>query len=317
MRIQLPPVHVLLVLAPILMGLGCAPTQQWLQNRVCSCEVEQSCEEGSPAELMRAAAVQQVDYARQIASQDTAVPEQETGESEAREEDDDSAVRDIDELAAEVIDPSLPDARIPLDDEEKRKSFADRFGLQPPPEGRAYRGTFRDEDRFDLAVHRPGKSLDFYHDGDRFISLDLSDYAAVPIPEELSELDSGAVELVDKGTAQLQLIQGRKSDAGSIIYVVAIYKIIGDHVATIFERPVAKADSGGEIEQKGNLRYLHGVDHRIIEWIPTDAQGQQVDESIHYEWNPWEGVYRIPRPPPTAPRQPQSGRFTDPSGFPA
>ncbi len=297
----------------LLTTIGCAPTQAWLQGSVCKCETESACD-ASSTEVAHAVALHQIDVAHyraefdgdragaQVLREKEEAEKSENGEADERE----AAYRSMEELALEPIDPTLPQSRISLDGEADRESFANTFGIAPPEEGQIFQAAFKRHDRSVLAIHRPGQALDLYRGGSALASLDLSNYDDLPVPDDLISLPTGAIELVRNGSVQIKLIHARQNEDGEISYSLAIYKLIGNEIGTIFHHPIAYIDQSGELTRQGDLRYLHGMDHRTIEWIPLDEEGKPEGEPLRFEWNRWEGVYRVPGPPPTAPRQPQS-----------
>ena len=303
---HLPVVAICLVASLVISG--CAQTQQWLEPRVCDCaEAVDSCD-ATPDDITRALVQQQVDHAyyrAQVDGEHAAEALAEAAEEEEREE----AVRSPEELAMEPVDPLGEDARVVLDDEEARIAFEERHDIEAPEVGSVYRAAFESRDRSSVAIHRPGDALDLYSDGEKVASLSLESYDDELAPKELNSFRSGASDLVRDGTAQLQLIHRQTDDDGDVTFYLAIYKLIGEHIGTVLREPIATASAGEEddtMEYLADIRFLHGIDHRIIEWIPLDNEGQPTGEPQRKEWNQWEGVYRVPEPPPTAPDQPQS-----------
>ena len=302
--------HLLLILLlGCLSVTGCASTQTWLQSSVCDCEVDKKSCNIDESDIAYAVALHQVDvahYRAEFDGEQAGVHAQQAREEEEKEADEEASYRSMEELALEPINPTLPQSEITLETEEAQQNFANTFGVAPPSIGQAFQDAFRRHDRSVLAIHRPGEALELYRDGARLASRDLSDYAAVTPPEDLISLPTGAVELVRNGSVQLKLVHAREQEDGGITYYVAIYKLIGNKIGTIFHHPIASSSPDGELTRQADLRYLHGKDHRIIEWITLDEEGMPDGEPQRFEWNRWEGVYRIPGPPPTAPRQPQS-----------
>ena len=280
---------------------GCSTVQKWVGDSDCDCEVVEKCPAPTTDEIARAIVTHQIDYAYERASS-----EGEIAAHTLDKEDDQDGARRTEELALEPIDPTLDDAALNFDDDDHRASFEESSGLQVPEDGELFRGTFESPDRSAVAVHRPGESIDLYADGQSVASLSIEEFDGESIPDDAFSFPTGAIDLVREGTVQLKLIHAESDEDGAVTYHLAIYKIIGDKIGTIFRKPIATKTQDGTVDPFGDLRFLHGVDHRIIEWTPLDDNGEPDGEAIRYEWNRWEGVYRIPEPPPTAPPDHQS-----------
>lgn len=279
-----------------------------IQDRVCTpdadCEQVRSDCTSPDHEIARAVVDHQVDWAHYRAETE--------GEQAARQirrqqdQEGQDAVRSPEELAYEPIDPSLPEAALAVADEEKRQAFEETHGVDLSDEPRLYRSHFESSSRSTIAVHRPGDAIELYGEGELQASLPLNDYDDVPIPDEIAQFSMGAIDLVRGDTTQLKLVHAERHDDGEITYHVAVYKLIGDKIGTIFRKPIASQHNGDDLRRLADLRFLHGVDHRIIEWIPLEENGEPSGDPQRYRWNRWEGVYRIPMPPPTAPADHQS-----------
>lgn len=285
-----------------ILAAGCAPTKQWLEPRVCNYEEFEG--DLPPDEIARIVALHQIDRAHHTANTEETLAARrlETAAEEAAAE----AVpyREPEELAGEPINPAVADSTVTFDSDDAKEAFEQRHGLELADNTRVYRGAFKGSDHSIVAIHRPGESVEL-RDGDRHIAaISVDAFVDEPPPEDLIPFEPGAVELVQDGTHQLKLLHAEQNEeTGEIVYRLRIYKFIGSHIGTIFDKPIAVA--GGEddasVQLLADVRFLHGIDHRVIEWTPVDADGEPSDEAIKYEWNRWEGVYRIPEPPPTTP----------------
>jgi len=221
--------------------------------------------------------------------------------------------------ARTVVDPTIDTKVYRLDDSEERKEVADRWGLSPPSADGAVAipGTFlenvRQYDEFErlddkeldrqVAVVVPGDRVAIYA-GEREVAT-----KEFPDTDELPEKLSGVrpVRAVRDGTTQLLLFWTESADKpdDARTYRVGILKAIGPLIGTIFERTVAtRTDSEAELRRSGYLEFLRGSDHRFLQWTPATDGGEPVtEEASILQWNEWEGVYRAPKPPPTAPDQ--------------
>lgn len=214
-------------------------------------------------------------------------------------------------LAQEPIDAYFEEGRIVLESEEDRRAFQETFGLAAPALDSGtyvFSGVFRDGGEPSILFYEPGTALRIFLDGQLTASLHLG---ALDVPEldvdQLADERALLVDLISGPTVQIKMIHGVEDEDG-ILYFVSLHKQIGREIGTLFRKPLARLGHDGELTRFGDLRFLQGIDHRQIEWITLDEEGQPAGEPQRYEYNHWEGVFRIPGPPPTAPRReiPQS-----------
>lgn len=288
---------------------GCSTTQEVLEPRVCDYEAERAevrddCERQT-LEIVGAIASHEIDRAFDHAVSDGEETARELQRMAQREDDEaDDLYRDPEELAEEPINPVVADSPVEFESEEAREDFEEAHDLELTDDVEVFRGRFKPGEPRTTAVHRPGQSLRLYDPrGQSVSSVDLSSYEQrLPPADEISDFPTGAVELVQDGSDQLKLLHAESDDQGRITYHLSVYKFIGSRIGTIFSQPIAVREAADEpVHTLARVRYLHGLDHRIIEWTPIDEEGEQTEEPTHYEWNRWEGVYRVPKPPPTAP----------------
>ncbi len=286
---------------------ACAPAQQWLEPRVCDCsqDIEEARTEAepTPAEMAVPPASVHVEYAHARATEDG---EQQARELEAGAESDDDPYLDPEDLAEYPVNPVVDDSQIGLETEDDLRDFEERYDTEVSDTDRAFHINIGGNAPSAVAIHRPGQALEIYADGRRIDSLELDEYDDQPVVEELTDYPAGPVELISDGTEQLKLFHARTDDDGSTTYEVSFYKVIGSRIGTIFRKPIAVRNADQSLVRHADIRFLHGIDHRVIQWIEFDDEQQPGGEPELYEWNHWEGVYRIPEPPPTAPRPPRS-----------
>ena len=304
--------RIAIAVSTLLMLSACAPAQQWLQPRVCECEAAQEGCEPSSEQIASAVVDHQLDYALYRAQTDGEQAgrelEQLAEETEKaeQEEQERAGVRSPEDLAQEPIDPGLPDGQITLDGDDDRQAFEETYHIAPPESGAVYRGPFASGHDDAIAVHRPGETIEIYADGQLLTSLEIDQFDPLRPPPDLLSTEPGPVNLLQSDTAQLQLMHARSNEDGSMTYYVGIYKLIGNKIGTLWKKPIATARDGESIEPLGDLRFLYGLDARILEWMPLDGNADPKGDPIYFEWNEWEGVFRIPEPPPTAPDAPRS-----------
>jgi hypothetical protein len=183
---------------------------------------------------------------------------------------------------------------------------------EPPVEVAIVRGN-------SLGIYRNGRELD-----DITLGRGVSD-----VPNRWRRLE--VVRLVDDGTLQILCHwqttvptdnssttaddgsnndgKTQKSASGSRLHV-GLYKVVGQYVGQPFERIIATKDHGQtEFQRVGDYDFISRDDRPAIRWSRTDTAGSDdtpsdssSDTSILI-WNAWEGVFRPPSPPPTAPEQ--------------
>ncbi|MFU8803491.1 MAG: hypothetical protein ACNA8W_06760 [Bradymonadaceae bacterium] len=235
---------------------------------------------------------------------------------EDEQDSDDPVVRSVrrdakdDENAADTASLEPADARLAsgiLDTSsaDRRRAVASSRGVNLPGDDGliVLAGTFvRGEESTVVLV--PGKNIRFYADGSIAGQLALDHHTQGIDLGELTNETVQPVQLVKNGTSQILVHYAHRHESGAIDYRVAIYKAIGTDVGTIFEQTLARRSSpDAPLEHMGRFRILEGKAHRFIEWTYLDPAGNPLGEPQILRWNRWEGVYRLPTPPPTAPRR--------------
>ncbi|MFB6262582.1 MAG: hypothetical protein ABEL76_02985 [Bradymonadaceae bacterium] len=186
---------------------------------------------------------------------------------------------------------------------EDRREIERTYGVEVEPSDdiEVYAGTFTDPGASnELAVVDPGQQIRVYRHGEEVVSTDLPGGKQLPTALHVST----PVRLVRDGTTQLLCYWSERAEEGRIRLKVGVFKVIGHRFGRIFERTVGiRANPGARVERRGYFDFLRGDDHRYIRWTPANSEGRpKNDESTVLEWNHWEGVFRPPSPPPTAPR---------------
>lgn len=313
---------------------GCATIQQQLQPLVCECEMADTC---APAprdmEIATAIALHQVGTAHHRAHGEFAyrAPEGELNEAIADADGVDEAVEEA-TLAAPQVEPAAQasqratseprrsraatrgtgdavdavnqDLSIPLTTDRERETFAAAYGIQPPAGALAFQGVFDRSGQSSVAIVEPGVRVRFYRDGALIAQHQFEDRAPLEISEELAAIiahPSSALDLLNGPLHHLQMVHAIPGEEDTMTYYLGLHKVIGQFVGTSFYQPIARRDASGEVQPLAAIRYLQGDEHRTIEWIHLDESGQPVGEPVLYEWNRWEGVFRVPGLPPTAP----------------
>lgn len=289
-------------------ALGCAPIQQFAETNICECKVAEAPPEPDcdPPDTEIAAALvdHQLDQAQRRAESDG---EQFAAELEdAGQQEDDDPYYDPEQFAEQPVNPTVPESTVQFDDTEQREQFEEDHDIELGEHAEVFRTRFHADDTTAIVVHNPGEALEVYENGQVVASVQLDDYEPKSAPPDLIEYPTGAVELVQDETEQLKVIHTESDEDGRLTYHLVVYKFIGSRIGTIFSEPIATRQQDESVQRLADIRFLHGLDDRRIEWIPLDEEGNPADETRQYHWNRWEGVYRIPEPPPTAPEDTRS-----------
>ncbi len=161
-----------------------------------------------------------------------------------------------------------------------------------------------------LSIYRRGRLLDTVELGEGTNS----------VPDELRRVET--IRLIDDGTLQIlchwRLNGGKEGDKDSddgseqqnnrkAAVQVGVYKLVGTYIGTPFQRVIAhRSAESKQFRRVGSYEFTRRNDNPAIRWT---SHGDNRDASTPGEqetvliWNHWEGVFRPPGPPPTAPDQ--------------
>ena len=216
------------------------------------------------------------------------------------------------------VDPTVDVNVFDLTDAAQRQKVEQKFGVSPPSSESAVAipGTFLDPDQFSefddleeldneernkqVAIVRPGEKIEVYAGSEEIASLQLSKDLGLPGPLT----DIRPVQVIEDGTTQLVAYWAETTeDSEKIRYKAGLLKVIGPFVGKIFEETVAtKATPSAEMQRRGYFEFLSGQKNCFIRWTPADGDGDpKAADADVLKWNRWSGVYRLPKPPPTAP----------------
>lgn len=266
--------------------VGCGAIKNSLKPWVCDCEPEKfACADGSVPEAM---AVEEIEEPE----------EPEEGESfESADGPSDEKKRQ--HALLEATEFVVSDAMQALDEELIDELESD-FGLKSEiAEGHsAFVGPMSRKGERALAVLKPGDEIRVYVDGGKDAEREWKAKVAPQSYVNALERPANAAKMVDDGRLELVIQEVHENDDGTATVEIAVYKVIGIAVARVFAHPVADRAEDGSWAKTHDLRILNGERARWIEVTPVDGG----DASI-YRWNHWEGMFRVPRPVPTAPRK--------------
>lgn len=235
------------------------------------------------------------------------------------------------------VDPTLERRVYDLTDESDRKAFSERSALEPSeldgklaipgtylkpetfeefedPEFRGFDHLSDEQKNNQVAVVTPGERVEVYAGTEQFAAIDFDTQADVP--SKLATVEP--VRVVGDETTQLLFYWPEKSDDGETVhYKAGLLKVIGPFVGKLFAETVARrpapedeknqdqaTKAERELKRTKQVEILRGESNPLIRVTPLDSSGEPaVDRAQILEWNPWEGVFRAPKPPPTAPDQ--------------
>ena len=238
------------------------------------------------------------------------------------------------------IDPSRDSKVYRLVEKKARKKIREKYGFRPPKttDAIAIPGKYLAAQKFEefddlehldqeartrqIAVVEPGKRIEIFAGETQIASLDLP--SASKIPDSLEAIRP--VRVIKDDTTQLLVYwaepagpdresseekkkkkrqTGNDAEYQQVEYKAALLKVIGPFVGKAFEETVAvKTSADAKIRRTGYFEILRGAKNRFIRWTPADEQGEpDTSSSKILKWNPWSGVFRVPKPPPTAPDQ--------------
>ena len=213
----------------------------------------------------------------------------------------------------DVIDPAVAKARLKMSDPDKLERLEEFYGVSfesdsddDTPSAKApvvFRGNFALDDGQELAVVRPDGHIEVFSADQRIAHLQVAGKLDPKTFTDLGFESVQAVRLVRDGSIQLMVHWRETGDDGTQAYKVGLFKLIGPFVGKIFTRTLAvRSGDGAQLQRRGTYEILRGETHRHIRWIPADDSGELLaDQAVILQWNRWEGAYRAPKPPPTAP----------------
>jgi hypothetical protein len=206
-----------------------------------------------------------------------------------------------------LIDPDIDDAVVASDDDDRMSTLQDDYPLGDSLAESAVvlTGNFDAGEGDEVAVVEPGRRIQIFDASGRIAELEFSSNLADTVPEDARRSGTVAVEVIRDGTAQILTHWAEQHEDGTVVYKMGLFKLIESYVGTSFEAELARKPADAEsFERNGTYEFLHGDDHAYIRWIPaSDSGGFDASEATVYKWNKWEGVYRVPKPPPTAPKR--------------
>ncbi|MGM0557365.1 MAG: hypothetical protein ACQEVA_13360 [Myxococcota bacterium] len=302
--------RVTLCCATALLLTGCAAVKGMLKPMVCDCADASATANTCPSQpdeeigdesvmtVAQSEVAASTDSARASAEaepQESATPNKRTLERNEEPERD----------PLELVEPDIASALIASDDEEALSKLHATYPVPEslPESAVLLKANFDADEGQELAVVEPGRRIQIFDESQRLADLKFSTSTAQTSPKKVKRSGTSAVKIVRDGTAQILTHWTEKSEDGGVIYKVGVFKLIESYIGTAFEAELARKPTDSKaFVSSGTYEFLRGGDHAFIRWIPTTDEGDfDASEATVYKWNKWEGVYRIPAPPPTAP----------------
>lgn len=202
---------------------------------------------------------------------------------------------------AEIIETT---ARVDNSSSKERSAAEQKYGVSLPSGSNVSVMTgefFPDQDN--LVIVTPGNSIKIYTGGRLAAQRPLPKQDSATDLSELTRDIAVPVRLVQNSTLQILVHSAEQQPGGAIFYKARIYKVFGNEIGVIFEETIARRVAKDQpIQRLGQLEFLQGMNHRFIRWTAFDKNGKLAAEPRILRWNRWEGAYRVPTPPPTAPK---------------
>ncbi|MFW5968359.1 MAG: hypothetical protein ACOCV2_12615 [Persicimonas sp.] len=297
---------------------GCQTVRTMLEPHVCDCKADQKVarecpereKESDPAvsiahtQRVTGAAHDRAELASKNELSDSGEPsyrQLERGDADEKSSTDEREERD----PLEPVDPTATSPRV---GEEDLDEVASEYNVTPDDDAVAFEGDFAEAVSGDeLVIVDKNRHISVYSPQRKVAELELQgkpdDDGFEELGLEKKHLEPRAVRLLGNRSAQIMMFWREKGDDGEFAYKVGAFKPIGEFVAVIFEKTLAtRGEDDDELRRRGTFEVLRGDDDRFVRWIPADDEGELLtDEAEILEWNEWEGVYRVPETPPTAP----------------
>ncbi|MEC9442415.1 MAG: hypothetical protein VYE40_15055 [Myxococcota bacterium] len=164
-----------------------------------------------------------------------------------------------------------------------------------------------------MVIDLKDNTISFHKPGHRTVRLsDLS----FPSKKELQALGATqvatAVEIVPDGTLQVLVWRkdevagaGKKKGKPAYAYKATVYKVIGNHIGAPLDREVARSTSATSTPVvTATLEPTQQEQFTRFVYTPLRTDGTpDKSNQLQLRWNQWEGVFRHPRPVPTAPKR--------------
>jgi hypothetical protein len=266
---------------------GCGAVKGALKPWVCDCPpAEQTCSEDGTV---------------------LASAEQPILESNLREEtesDSQSEPEEVPESTAPrtVVDPFTDAVVTPASPGWPELSASVGLPSELPADALVLRGNFDRRGETEAVMVEPGNRLSIFGTSRRRLDITLNEDFSRPEIAKIWGRTSAAATLVSDEVSEIVVV-GLDSSGEIEVVTLSIYKVFGDDIGRVFTTEIGRVGPEG-ITKTAEIEFLGGRRNIAIRRTPLDASGvPDPGRAEIYEWNKWEGMFRMPAPPPTAPKR--------------
>lgn len=281
--------HSVFVVCLALLVSGCGAVKGALKPWVCDCEPrETACADGSAALASREQPIVDAKPAPRKAE-------------DAPDTDGDSAEDDaFDETAPRtVVDPYVDALVTPASPGWPQLRDATGLPDELPASSKVLRGNFDRRGSIEAAMLVPAKTITIQGENRRILSEPIAEDFSVPSIAKNWARPVGAARLVADEVNEI-LVFGLDKSGEIELVTFSVYKVFGDRIGRVFTTEVGRVGPGG-VSKTALVEFVGGRRNVGIRLTPLDASGvPDTQRSETYEWNRWEGMFRVPNPPPTA-----------------
>ena len=195
-----------------------------------------------------------------------------------------------------------PQATIDLADGDAVEQISENFstkGVELKAPNQAVRGRFTRRGGDELVVITPGSEILIFNArgtvAKRETGRSLSD------AQELPMLSTNGGALIRDGRSEIALVTQAKSGDATEVYF-SVYKVFGREIGRVFDWKIGEVHEGRFVPY-ARVRFLRGDRDPFIEVTPVREGAADESQRQIFHWNHWEGMFRIPHTPPTAPKR--------------
>lgn len=266
---------------------GCGAVKGALKPWVCDCEPKELvCADGSEA-----LAASEQPFLEDARTRDRSPDRDQDDEVEPPPEDQNAPRTVVDPYAEALVNPASPGW----------PQLKQTVGLpnELPASSKILRGNFDRRGVIEGALLVPAKTITILGESGRKLEESIVEDFSLPTIAEKWSRPVGAGELVADEMHEIMVFGLDKSGEIEVV-TFSVYKVFGDRIGRVFTTEVGRVGPGG-ISKTADVEFIGGRRNIGIRRTPLDASGAPDPQRAQtYEWNRWEGMFRIPTPPPTA-----------------
>ncbi len=282
--------NVLLIIAAIAIT-GCGAVKGALRPWVCDCETDKEmvCADGSTA---LAASEQPF-----LEAKSNDPDEIDAVEEEEPKEDLNAPRNVVDPFEDSIVSPASPGW----------PQLVSSVGLpsELPASSVILRGEFDRRGSTEAVMLVPAQEIRIYGENRRQLKESIvEDFSNEGVAKIWSKPVTSA-KLVDDNVSEI-LVVGLDTSGEIELVTLSVYKVFGDRIGRVFSTEIGRVGPDG-ISKTVEIEFVSGRRHVGIRRTPLDSSGApDPGRSETFEWNKWEGMFRVPAPPPTAKAKPVS-----------